>query len=188
MKTLLYKFSIHWSFTQGKTFIKFSHFHVSFCKGQCVYSCLAYNWIWHCTVNVCAKVQISNNFAYTHTCSLKIANLQSSQILLYCIQNLETVIDLSPENLGNGLYSKVSANIHFRHQMVNSNFALTYLSKKPRFLRHYARSVSSAFGIPKKKEAITPCTKTSAAYLDGIFQGGIKKEASTQRKLYWSYF
>ena len=68
--------------------------------------------------------------------------------------------------------------------MVNSNFALTFLSKKPRFLRHYARSVSSAFGIPKKKEAITPCTKTSAAYLDGIFQGGIKKEASTQKKLY----
>ena len=116
-----------------------------------------------------------------HTCSLKIANLQSSQILLYCIQNLETVIDLSPENLGNGLYSKVSANIHFRHQMVNSNFALTFLSKKPRFLRHYARSVSSAFGIPKKKEAITPCTKTSGAYLDGKFQGGIKK-VSTQKK------
>ena len=65
--------------------------------------------------------------------------------------------------------------------MVNSNFALTFLSKKPRFLRHYARSVSSAFGIPKKKEAITPCTKTSGAYLDGKFQGGIKK-VSTQKK------
>lgn len=59
--------------------------------------------------------------------------------------------------------------------MVNSDFALTSLSKKPRFLRHYARSVSSAFGIPKKKEAITPCTKTSAAYLDGIFQGALKR-------------
>ena len=116
------------------------------------------------------------------TNSLKIANLQSSQILLYCIENLEIVIKLWPENLGNGLYVKVSTNINFRHQMVNSYFALTFLSKKPCFLRHYARSVSSAFGIPKKKEGITPCTKTSAAYLEGKFQGGIKMEVSAQKK------
>ena len=116
------------------------------------------------------------------TNSLKIANLQSSQILLYCIENLEIVIKLWPENLGNGLYVKVSTNINFRHQMVNSYFALTFLSKKPCFLRHYARSVSLAFGIPKKKEGITPCTKTSAAYLDGNFSGGIKKVFTQKKK------
>ena len=115
------------------------------------------------------------------TNSLKIANLQSSQILLYCIDNLEIVIKLWPENLGNGLYVKVSTNINFRHQMVNSYFALTFLSKKPCFLRHYARSVSLAFGIPKKKEAITPYKKTSAAYVDGKFQGDFKKNIHSKR-------